>query len=265
MKLAVLGDPVSHSLSPAIHGAALAACNIEGSYVARAVDETGLRQAIVEIRYGSLTGANVTMPHKGAAFATCDDLSGGALRTGAVNTVVGGDGSAVGHNTDIVGIGTAWEWVGLPQDGPVLVLGAGGAAAAALVALEDRELSIAARRRPAAAALIATTRVEAEIVDWDQPISGAVVVNATPLGMKGESLPEAVVGEASALFEMAYGTGSTPAIGAMRTRGLLVAEGTDMLLAQAARSFELWTGLDAPLASMRDGLRAELAKRVAAD
>lgn len=261
----MLGDPVAHSLSPAIHTAALVACNIEGTYVARSVDEAGLRDAIVEIRYGSLTGANVTMPHKNAAFAGCDDVSGDALRTGAVNTLVGVDGSVIGHNTDIAGIATAWAWANLPREGPVLILGAGGAASAALVALEGRELSIAARRRSAAAALLATTRVEAATVDWAEPVSGAVVVNATPLGMMGESLPEDVVAGGCALFEMAYGTGPTPATVAMEKRHLSVSAGTEMLLAQAARSFELWTGLSAPLESMRDGLRSELARRAAAD
>lgn len=255
MKLVLLGDPVAHSLSPAMQVAALRACGIAGTYTARRVDEAGLRGAVDEIRYGSLTGANVTMPHKQAAFAAADDAAADALATGAVNTLVGGSGVAVGANTDIAGVRYAWSLAGLPEDAPVLVLGAGGAAAAALVALAGRPIAVAARRSGAAAERIALVRSAARILPWGTPVRGAVVVNATTLGMAGEDLPSGVLDEAAGLLEMPYAAGTTPAERRGAQLGIPVASGTAMLLGQAMASFTLWTGQPAPESAMRSALR----------
>ena len=104
MRLVVLGDPVDHSRSPAIHNAALEACGIEGTYTARQVDEAGMVSAVDEVRYGRLSGANVTMPHKQLAFELADRVTDVALRSGAVNTLVRRDGEVWGYNTDVEGI-----------------------------------------------------------------------------------------------------------------------------------------------------------------
>lgn len=258
MRLALLGDPVAHSLSPAIHRAALAACGLEGTYEARRVDAAGVRLAFDEIRYGSLHGANVTMPHKHLAFSVAESLSQDALRTGAVNTLQRWEGAVRGSNTDVAGILDAWSGAGLP-DAPALILGAGGAAAAALVALGGRTLHISARRSDTAEALVARTRSEAEIVAWGRAVPGAVVVNATALGMEGEQLPPGVVAAATGLLEMPYASGPTPAEREAARLGLPVANGIDMLVGQAAASFTLWTGLAAPRGVMTEA--AEGARR----
>jgi shikimate dehydrogenase len=265
VRLVVLGDPVAHSLSPAIHRAALRAAGIDGSYEARRVDAHGMGGAVADLRTGALDGANVTMPHKHLAAELSDDLSATAARAGAVNTLVprGPTGThrrwVMGHNTDVEGVRTAWGWAGLPEgDVPVLVLGAGGAAAAALLALEGRRLYLSARRRGSATALAARLGIEAADVGWGSAVDGAVVVNATPLGMRGETLPAAVVAAAAGLFEMAYGEGPTPAARTLAGRGLPVSAGPDMLLAQAMRSFTLWTGVPAPETAMRTALEAAL-------
>ncbi len=263
MKFAVLGDPVEHSLSPVIHNAAFAALSIDSAYIARGVDASGFAAAVDEIRYGALTGANVTMPHKDLAFSMSERPSEGALRTGAVNTLLLSRGHVHGYNTDIDGIEAAWEWNDLPSDGPVLVLGAGGAAAAAVVALSDHDLLVSARRPAAATDLVDRTRVAAQVIPWGEGVAGAVVVNATPVGMAGESLPAGVLDDVSGLFEMSYASGTTPAMRRVHDSGAPVAAGTDMLLAQAAASFQLWTDRTAPLAAMRSALETEVARRLA--
>ncbi|MFQ5947948.1 MAG: shikimate dehydrogenase family protein [Acidimicrobiia bacterium] len=255
MKLALLGDPVAQSRSPAIHSAALEAVGISGSYTARRVDEAGIARAVGEVRRGRLDGANVTMPHKFLAARLADRLEGPAHRAEATNTLVRRGSRVAGHNTDVGGVRLAWEWAELPEEGPALVLGSGGAAAAALLALEGRPLSISARRPEAAAALLGRLGVVAQQVEWGRPKEAAVVVNATPLGMNGEALPEPVLTAAAGLLDMPYGSSETPAVVAGRRLGFPVADGLEVLVAQAALAFELWTGRPAPLDVMREAAR----------
>ena len=251
MKLVLLGDPVEHSRSPAIHTAAMRAAGIEGSYVARRVDRAGVVTAVAEIRYGSLDGANVTMPHKETAFTLVDRVSEHGLRAGAINTISHHNGMAVGDNTDIVALRSVWVADKLPTEAPILILGSGGAAAAALVALAERQVAIAARSPEPAGALLRRTRVEGNVVEWGTAIEGAVVVNATPIGMAGESLPAGIIEMATGLVDLPYAAAPTPAVTAAEERGLPVADGRDVLVAQAAASFELWAGVPAPLEAMR--------------
>jgi len=256
VRLVLLGDPVAHSLSPRLHEAALRVLGIPGSYTARRVDAGGLQEAFIELRNGRLDGANVTMPHKAAAFVACDRVSAVARQVGAVNTLVPEGGLVRGENTDVEGIRRAWRWGGLPEDAPVLVLGAGGAAAAAVVGRPAGvEVLVSARRTARAGDLLARLHVEGTVVPWGEPVPGAVVVNATPVGMDGTSrLPEAVLAAAEGLFDMAYGHGPTPATTTLRARGRPVVPGTEMLLAQAAASIRIWTGREAPQEAMRAAL-----------
>lgn len=254
MRLVLLGDPVEHSKSPAIHSAALAAAGIDGSYEARRVDRGGMSSAVDEIRYGRLDGANVTMPHKETAFALADRVSEVSLRAGAVNTLIHRDGMAVGENTDVSGLRRVWSDAGLSETAPVLVLGSGGAAAGALVAVADRRIHVSARSPERAGALLDRTRVDGEVVNWGRAVQGAVVVNATPLGMGGEPLPDGIVERADGLVDLPYGSWRTPAVLTAVALGLPFADGAAVLLAQAADSFELWTGGPAPLEAMRAAL-----------
>lgn len=246
MKLLIFGDPVEHSLSPVIMGAALRRAGIAGSYGRRRVDAAGMREGAAQIRDGRLDGANVTMPHKRLAAELCDRLTPQAERCGVANTLWRRDGLLHGHTTDPDGVTFAWEDARLPNDAPVLVLGAGGAAAAALVALEGRELRVSARRPQAAAALAGGPVEGVGTAEWGRPVPGAVVVNATPLGLAGESLPEGVLAEAAGLFEMNYGHGPTPAMRTVREAGRPVATGEMMLVGQAVTGFRIWTGKTVP-------------------
>jgi shikimate dehydrogenase len=254
VRFLVLGDPIEHSLSPVIHNAAFRAAGLVGHYARRRVDAGGLAAAFAEIRSGALSGANVTMPHKELAAQLCDRVGRLAARAGAVNTLVRSGGAVVGHNTDVTGIQAAWCEGALPPDGPVIVLGAGGAAAAALLALEGRELFVAARRPGAAAELSSRIGVAADPIEWGSGVAGAVVVNATPLGMKGEQLDSSLIDQAGGLFDMAYAHQPTPTVMEASRRGLPTVEGRRMLLHQAAAAFELWTGRTAPLEAMDDAL-----------
>ena len=251
MKFVVLGDPVDHSRSPAIHTAALEACGIEGTYAARRVDEAGMAFAVDEVRYGRLSGAKGTMPHKRRAFELADRVAETALRSGAVNTLVGREGEVWGYNTDVDGIRAVWNSVPLPTNRPVLILGAGGAAAGAVVAVADGPIVVSARRDQAAAALIDRTRTDGSTVPWGTPVNGAVVVTATPIGMDEELLPREVLDAASGFFDLTYGPVESPSIRHARERAIPSADGKELLIAQAAASFEIWTGVPAPIDVMR--------------
>ena len=258
MRFVVLGDPVDHSRSPAIHTAALAATGIEGTYAARQVEAAGMVNAVDEVRYGRLTGANVTMPHKQIAFELCDRVSESALRSGAVNTLVRRDGEVWGYNTDVDGIRSVWADRELPAMSPVLILGTGGAAAGALTALADRTVHVSGRRDDAARDLLDRVRVDGAVVPWGTPVEGAVVVNATPIGMAGEALPESLLTCSSGFFDLTYGPAESPSTRLVRRLGLPVADGRDLLIAQAAASFEIWTGVSAPLDVMSEAFSAYL-------
>ncbi len=258
----MLGDPVEHSLSPRIQAAALRSAGVDGIYEARRVDTAGMTQAVAEVRQGILTGANVTMSHKRLAWDLVDRHLGSAGRVGAVNTLVRDDGRVGGANTDIDGVRFAWERAGLQWSAPVLVLGAGGAAAAALLATEGRSerVMISARRSERANRLVEQLGMHAvSVIPWgdlDPVPAGAIVVNATPLGMQGERLPSGLVARAGGLFEMAYGSGDSPALQDAYSRQLRIAGPIDMLIGQAAASFELWLDRTADVDAMYAALGA---------
>lgn len=251
MRLVLLGRPVSHSRSPAIHRAALAACGIAGDYTASDVDGPGFAAACRDVAAGRFDGANVTMPYKRAAREACAVVDRDADRAAAVNTVMGaGQGRLAGWNTDVVALRHALDAMGTA---PVLVLGAGGAAAAALVAADRRSVWVAARRPEASRDL--ASRYGAAAVDWGTPRHGAIVVNATSLGMKGEGLPEGILEAAAGLVDLAYGPQPTPASAAMAAEDRPVVDGLTLLVDQAAASFELWTGHPAPRGVMEAAAR----------
>lgn len=241
MQLAVLGNPVSRSKSPLIHAAALRSANIPGRYRAICLDEDGMDRVAGWVRSGRMTGANITMPHKGVAARLADTLTPPAHRSLSVNTWVGRNGLLEGHSTDGDGVRYAWRRNALPADGPVLVLGSGGVAAAALLALEDRDLHVSARNPEKAHRLIEILGIRAPVLPWGSGVDSATVVNATPIGSAGEALGSQVLDRASGLLEMVYGSAPTPSELIMRARGAPVAPGIDMLIGQAMASFRLWT------------------------
>lgn len=260
LRLAVLGDPVSHSLSPVMQRAALSACGIHGSYVARRVNQFQLRQIAVQIGQEVLEGANITMPHKGLAARLCDRLTPAASQSGSVNTWYRRRKQLWGESTDVGAVRWLVEQK-MPAKSPVLLLGAGGAAAAAQVALGGRDLRVSSRNPEKAHRLHQRLGTQGEVVGWGEPFPGAVVINATPLGMEGEALPRQVLEEATGLLDMAYGTQPTPAVRQTQRMGIPTVDGIVMLAAQAELSFLIWSDTESPPGVMEQAARRHLAGR----
>lgn len=205
------------------------------------------------MREGEIDGLNVTMPHKAEAARLCDELSDDARRSSSVNTVVRlDDGRLIGHSTDVTALRRLWRR-GLPTDHPVLVLGAGGAASAACLAAQGRTIYVSARRREAANELRKGLDRPIVSVPWGAAVAEAVVVNATPLGMHGEELPPTPLRLAVGLVDLAYGDEITRAVDQARSAGVPVVDGLEVLVAQAADSFRLWTGHEPSLQAMQRG------------
>lgn len=258
MRFAVVGDPIAHSLSPTIHAAAIAELGLPHTYTAIRIATGGFGEVARALRAGSLDGVNVTMPLKDEAFETVTNRSAGAERTRSVNTVIVDDGALRGENTDIDGVRYAVAQLGIDPSTPVTVLGTGGAARAAMVAMEDRSLTVMARSADRAAEALRSTQTMGEIVDWGTHVEGSVVINATPIGMgtgRG-AIPEAVLEGAVGLIDMVYGHGTTQAVATMRDLGKPAEDGISMLVGQAVRAFSLFTGREAPVGTMMQAARS---------
>jgi shikimate dehydrogenase len=252
----VIGHPVAHSRSPLMHMAALRSLGLAGIY--RAIDisgAAGLGPMAEAVRRGTLEGVNITMPHKETAFLLADATTEEARLAGSVNTWFADHGVLWGDSTDVAGVNAAWEKRNLPDGAPVLVLGAGGAARAAVIALRGRQIVASARRAGSARLLADLPDVNGGVQPWGIPVAGAVVVNCTPLGMGAERLPEPVLDQAVGIFDMAYGEEQTPAVAHARSAGLPFVDGIDLLVAQAEVSFERWTGVRPPAGVMEAAAR----------
>lgn len=258
--LAVIGDPVGHSLSPRLHRAAIASAGLDARYVAVHVAPAELALFLDEARTGSLDGFNVTIPHKETIVPLLDGLEGSAAELRAVNTVVRAGSLLVGHNTDVGGFSRALEAVAAGPPRQALVLGAGGAARAAAYALRrmGSEIGISARNpRPATGVLGVVDGVK--VIPWDSRTAYVqncnLVVNATPLGMAhlaAESpLPHwpRISGDAVA-FDLVYGR-ETPFLRHAAQAGWTPVSGLEMLVQQGAEAFRLWFGIEPDLESMR--------------
>jgi shikimate dehydrogenase len=256
--IALIGDPVAHSISPAIHRAAFAAAGLHMDYVGVRVPRGSLAESWPALR-GAHTGLNVTRPLKEEVLPLLDRVSAAARRAGSVNTVVFEDGRAIGHSTDGAGFVAALARAGVSPR-RVVVLGAGGAARAIVEALWDAEVSAWARN-PAAARRLPGVRA---LTDGD--LAGAVaradlLVNATPVGQapatEGTPLPGTVALHGGlTVFDLVYRPRVTPLLKLALRAGCPTVEGVEMLVEQGVRSFELWTGRPAPVEAMREAARA---------
>jgi shikimate dehydrogenase len=249
-RLVLLGHPVAHSLSPALQDAALRSAGI--ALVYEPMDVTPARLATVAglLREAGAAG-NVTVPHKEAFAALCGSRSPVADRVGAVNTFWTEDGALVGDNTDVGGFDAAVRrHFGLPHDhGTVVVLGAGGAAAAVLAAVErwdGARVRIVARTGRRAAVLASRFAHIATVFEHaaDAVHDASLVVNATPVGLDGTEYPmdPAFLPVGADVLDLTYRRGETPWVHACRARGLRAADGLALLVEQGALSFERWFG-----------------------
>jgi shikimate dehydrogenase len=261
----IIGDPIAHSRSPAIHNAAFAALGLDWVFVAFPVRDGDGERAVRSMVPLHLAGLNVTMPHKTDAARACDELSVRAATLQSVNAIVLDGDTLRGDSTDGEGLVRSLVEEGRdPAGRECLVLGAGGAGRAIAHALGDHgaKVTVAARRPPAAAAAaaLASGGVAAGFDDLDRVVARTeVLVNATPLGMRGEAPPfdPDRLHPGQFVLDTIYHPAETTLLAAARARDVPCANGLGMLVHQAALAFELWTGETAPLAVMREAARAE--------
>lgn len=255
IKAFVIGHPIAHSRSPLIHGAWLAQHHIDGSYEAIDVAPDHLPAFFERLRAGEFAGGNVTIPHKEAVFALCDSVDPLATTIGAVNTLVVRNGKVYGTNTDYLGFLGNLD-AGAPgwSDGgrPAIVLGAGGASRAILVALKSRHIPVILLNRTRSTADRLAAEISGDIRTGDlsdfnalAPLAG-LVVNTTSIGMHGSRFDGFDLGQLSPgtlVTDIVYAPLVTPLLADARARGLPVVDGLGMLLHQAVPGFVAWFGI----------------------
>lgn len=265
----VIGWPVAHSRSPLLHNAWIARHGVDGAYVPLPVRPEGLAAAVRGLAAAGFAGANVTIPHKVAVMELCDALDPGAVRVGAVNTLVFSQGRVAGSNTDGWGFLEHLRASGSdPAAGPVLLLGAGGAARAIAVALHGAGADVTIANRGAARAEALAADLPVRVLPWDRRADAlggfAMVVNTTSLGMKGQPALELDLARAASSLTVAdivYAPLETPLLAGARVRGLLAVDGLGMLLHQARAGFQAWFGvLPEADRAVRDLLAADLSR-----
>ena len=273
----VIGDPVHHSLSPALHNAAFARLGLDWTYVAFKTPAGRAADALAAMRVLGIEGLSVTMPHKRDAAVACDELSPAAELLGAANCVRRDGDRLIGENTDGAGflrslrVQAGLEPVGLHA----VVFGAGGAARAAIVDLVRAGASVTIVNRSAEAAvraaqLGARAGGTAGVAATSQAMVGSpnavrdadLVINATPLGMSAtDPLPmdPSLLRRDQVVVDFIYRPALTPLLEAAAEAGAVTLNGTGMLLYQAAEQFKMWTGRDAPIAAMASAVGLDLA------
>ncbi len=253
----VMGWPVAHSRSPRLHGFWLAQHDIDGAYLPLAVRPENLATALKALPALGFAGVNLTVPHKTAAMTLVDRVSDEARRIGAINTiVVGANGRLEGSNTDGYGFlahlkSAAPKW--RPKNGPAVVLGAGGAARAIVVALLDAgvgELRLVNRTQARAAAVAAEFGERVKAVKWRERGTAlkdaGLLVNSTTLGMSGQpalAIDLTYLPREAVVYDIVYVPLETPLLAAARERGHVAVDGLGMLLHQALPGFAAWFGI----------------------
>ena len=263
-RAAVLGSPIAHSLSPALHRAAYADLELDWNYDAIECDEAGL-PGFVDSLDDSWAGLSLTMPLKRAVLPLLDNLSEIATVTGVANTVVLRDGKKYGDNTDVYGIVAALRETGVDRVRAVTVLGGGATAISALAAARElgaRDARIVVRSRQRAVDVLAAAErigLFADVMDWpgvDPAWRTELVVSTVPVGV-ADAL-SARDGWPKALLDVVYAPWPTALARAATAAGATVIGGLAMLVHQAARQVELMTGRPAPVAAMRAAGEAAL-------
>lgn len=287
LRFAVVGDPVAHSRSPAMHEAAYRAHGLPHTYEALLTPEAALPAVVADLRRGVFAGLNVTVPHKVRVLALADEVDPLAARVGAANTLALRDGRVVAYNTDVPALAEELRDLA-PERGArwasshAVVLGAGGAARGAVVALVSSlgvaRVTVVARR--GAEALVAALRGTSngtDLIAVSHPLQGAegglppldlsfadTLVQATSAGMTGASAGERLTDSLAwptapsglVALDAVYAPPATPFLRAARQRGLRAESGLGMLAGQGALAFALWLGLPSPRDVMLQALVA---------
>ena len=273
MRAAVIGSPISHSLSPMLYLHAARACGLELAYD-RIEAQPHTVEAVIELAmHSGYSGLNVTAPLKLAAATYVDELCGDARTLGCVNTICLERGRSRGHNTDALGIAYMLDHylpAALRSSDRAVVLGAGGAARAAVLALTRHgceKITLLARSSVALAsfpATLAATPIDKQLLDTPEAAAALadarLIINATSAGMRGSELDSPLSGfpqlrAEAVLFDLIYAPPTTRLMAQARNVGALAVGGLPMLAAQAACSFALWAGSSVAVESLADHLR----------
>ncbi|MDG1755561.1 MAG: shikimate dehydrogenase [Rhodothermales bacterium] len=265
----LIGSPVSHSLSPVIHNTAFAVLGLDLHYVTQDVSDEALGDIVERIDGVQVLGANVTIPHKEAIIPFLDGLDESAMKVQAVNTVVIRDGKRIGFNTDVTGF---LEPLAHRSFSRVLILGAGGAARAVLVAANDflkaEHISVVSRRLEQARAACTDLQMGAAIPWSDMPHEARqadLIVNTTPIGMwphtQASPLQRSSLRSHQVVYDIVYNPAQTQLMTEAKLAGAHAIGGLSMLVGQAAEAFTLWTGQQMPLLDVKKALQQHLETR----
>ena len=245
-KAFIIGQPISHSLSPKLHGFWLKQLGIDGSYDAINVPPEYLVKTVRALPSRGFAGGNVTIPHKEKVMLICDELDDIARKVGAVNTLVFKNDKITGSNTDVFGF---MENIKSVQAKNALVLGAGGAARGVVVGLKDAGYIVTITNRTAEKARKLAKEFGCEMVEWEQKESAfkntELLVNTTSIGMKGENneaINLANLPSSAVVTDIVYNPIKTPLLLAAEEKGCKIIDGLGMLINQAIPGFQMWFG-----------------------
>ncbi|MBA3750558.1 MAG: shikimate dehydrogenase [Nitrosopumilus sp.] len=267
----IIGDPVSHSLSPIIHNSAFGSLNLNYSYIAFRVLESELEQSVNLLKKINIAGFNVTLPHKVNVIKYIDELSNEAKIAGAVNTVKNENGRFIGYNTDIYGLIAPLEKRQINfKNIQILILGAGGSCRAALVGLSEKKdikkIHIVNRNQKKLDEVIALGKklgLKCNPLNYDNKsilkeisLNSQLIINTTSIGLNNELSPlkSNFMSKDAFVFDIIYRPLFTDFLNNANESGSNLIFGYEMLLNQAVKSFEIWTGTNAPLNIMKKAL-----------
>ena len=270
----IFGHPVEHSLSPVMHNNGFSELDLDCVYVAFDILPSNIGEAVSAVRALGISGVNVTIPHKQRIMAYLDEISSDAMLVGAVNTVSNVDGRLIGFNTDVGGFLRALkaDLDFTPEGTKVFMVGAGGAARAVIVGLGRNYVSevVIANRTLSKAEDLAKEfsdhfpKVEFKAVMLSdeerikQNIVGSdIIINSSSAGMKRDNpldLPLYLLPKHAGIYDLVYDPSDTPLVKDAKKLGLKAHSGHSMLLYQGVEAFEIWTGLTAPVDTMKKAL-----------
>ena len=248
-KYLVIGNPISHSLSPRLHNYWLKQNNIDATYDKIRLEENGIKEIIQDIRKQKIAGCNVTVPFKKKVIPFLDSLSSEAEKTQSVNTIIFEKGNVIGQNTDIVGFDKAIKALNFNmKDKKILILGAGGVVPSIVFALKKMdilEITISNRTKKKAENLKILFK-NLKIVEWGNLSEFDVIINATSVGLKNETinLNFSNVGKNKLFYDVIYNPNETNFLKKGKELGNISENGKLMFVFQAYESFKLWHGIE---------------------
>jgi shikimate dehydrogenase len=260
----VIGNPVRHSLSPALHNAAFAAMGLNAVYLA--FEPADIEGCVKGIRTLGIRGTSVTLPFKATVIPHLSRMDPLAERIGAVNTIINRDGILTGYNTDAIGALKALEEVTKVPGKRCILVGAGGAARAVGFILKEKgaALTVVNRSWDRGQRLARSLGCDFSPLEEMASVKGDILIQATPVGMwpHGDQcpVPEPLLEEGMVVMDLVYHPLETRLLSAARARGCTLISGIRMLIHQGAEQFRLWTGIDPPLSIMEGALRQALTR-----